>query len=497
MSDTALLERPPEQQDGGDHEPPNKYLYPEFAGYGGERYLDTIVQQILPYALWRTWHYAVDFQAPGSYCYVGATRLASRVKPGIRKIELDFQELLARGLMVKYAKRLPIKQDDGSSKNEACTVKDFAALYALAHEYHLWTHSDEYIPAVRDQLDLILADPHLLAKLLRFDNYRRLIECRKPGRKPQPQPVHLYYQIVHPEDEVGWEDSPEQTAATQQDAQAPGTSAQNANLYSIPPDNTSSPYRESRSEEDSSTSDSDSSLGDVVSAAIGNITTNVEVEDTQPKSKPNQPNPSTQEEMGGAARAKDAIAYTIDELKRDPYAMAAYLIEMRERGELGGDPQPAPTNRSQKPKKHQRPRRMPPQALLNTIGKYAQDLGDNQKFVQSDITRATKIYFAAAQVFSGFQNSWFRKQLEAAYEEACKRGIKKRMPYFFTTLENRMEFSAEELAFIRSDEPLYADGDISDFVARLKRQYEKSGSVLDYDKWIWQSWLPAGPAQRM
>src|SRR3984893_18014804 len=211
MTDTALLERPPEQQDGGGaQEPPNKYLYAEFAGYGGERYLDTIVQQILPYALWRTWHYAVDFQAPGSYCYVGTTRLASRVKPGIRKIELDFQELLARGLMVKYAKRLPIKQDDGSSKNEACTVKDFAGLYALAHEYHLWTHSDEYVPAARDQLDLILGDEHLLAKVLRFDNYRRLIECRKPGRKPQTTAIHLYYRCTRPGDDDEWEDSPEQ-----------------------------------------------------------------------------------------------------------------------------------------------------------------------------------------------------------------------------------------------------------------------------------------------
>ncbi len=332
----------------------------------------------------------------------------------------------------------------------------------------------------------------------RFDNYRRLIECRKPGRKPQPQPVHLYYQIVHPEDEVGWEDLPEQLAANQNGASEAGTSDQNANLYSNPSDNPDSPYRESRKEEVSLTSDSVSSrFGDVVGTAIGNITTNSETEDTQPKSKPNQPNPSTQEEMGGAARAKGATVYNIDELKRDPYAMAAALLEMRERGELGGDPQPTATNRSQKPKKEQRPRRMPPAALLRTIGQYAQELGDNQKFVQSDITRATKIYFAAAQIFSGFQNSWFRDQLTAAFEAAYKRGIKKRMPYFFSTLENHLEFSAEELAFVRSDEPLYADGNISDFMARLRRQYEKSGSALDYDKWIWQTWLIAGPAQRV
>src|SRR5947209_16022376 len=240
MSDTALLEKPPAQQDGGDsQEPPNKYLYPEFAGYGGERYLDTLIQQILPYALWRTWHYAVDYQAPGNVCYVGTARLASRVKPGVRKIELDFQELEARGLMRKYAARLPILREDGSLKDEAVTVKDFTALYALAHEYHLWTHSDEYIPASRDQIDLILDNAHLLAKVLRFDNYRRLIECRKPGRKPQTQPVHLYYRCTHPSDEEGWQD-PEQPTAAPEEVQVPGTPVQNANLYSIPPDITSS-----------------------------------------------------------------------------------------------------------------------------------------------------------------------------------------------------------------------------------------------------------------
>ena len=499
MSDTALLERSPEQQDGsGAQEPPNKYLYPEFAGYSGERYLDTIIQTILPYALWRTWHYAVDYQAPGSVCYVGTTRLAGRVKPGIRKIELDFQELVARQLMRKYAARLPIKQDDGTSRHEAVTVKDFKPLYDLAHEYHVWTLSDEYIPAMRDQMALILGDAHLLAKVIRFDNYRRLIECRKPGRKPQTQPVHLYYQCVRTGDEEGWEHLPEPPTAAQQDAQKSGTPDQNANLYSIGPDNKDSAYRESRSEKDLLTTDSFSSgFGGVVGSAIGNDTTNAEAENTQPKSNSNQPNPPSQKGVGGAERAEDASVYNIDELRHDPYAMAAALVAMRERGELGGDPQPAPTNRSQKPKKHQRPRRMPPQALLNTIGKYAQDLGDLQKFVQSDVTRATKIYFAATQIFSGFRNSWFREQLAAAFEDACRRGIKKRVPYFFTVLENRMEFSTEELAYIRSEEPLYADGDISDFVAQLKRQYKKSGSALDYEQWIRQSWLIAGPAQRV
>ena len=110
MSENALLDQPPlPQQEGGsgNQEPPNKYVYPEFAGYSGERYLDTLIQQILPYALWRTWHYAVDYQAPGNVCYVGTARLASRVKPGIRKIELDFQELIHGGEQAEIAMCAP------------------------------------------------------------------------------------------------------------------------------------------------------------------------------------------------------------------------------------------------------------------------------------------------------------------------------------------------------------------------------------------------------
>jgi len=490
MSDTALLEKPVEQHENGAAPPLlSKYHYPEFADYAGERYLDSIIMQILPYALWRTWHYAVDFQRPDSQCYVGTTRLASRIKPGIRKVELDFQELLARGLMRKYAARLPITE---SGKLEAVVVKDFTPLYDLAHEYHLWTISDEFIPASRDQVDLILADARLRAKVLRFDNYRRLLECQKPGRKAQPSPVHLYYQIVRPEDDQGWEDTPEQAATPAQVAQE-AEAAQNANLYSNNPDKTSSPYRESRKEEDLLRKVSSSNPFDgVVGAAIGNSPSS---EDSESKPKTKEPNP-TQEEKGGAARAEDAEEYDIEQLKRDPMAMVAALLDMQARGKLGEGPQPAP-GRSQKPKKPQRPRRVPPLGLLRTMGQYAQELGDNPKYVQSDITRASKIYFAAAQIFSGFSNSWFREQLEAAYAAASKRGIKKRVPFFFTTLENRMQFSVEELAFVRSDEALYADGDISDFVARLKRQYEKSGRGLDYEQWIRQSWLPPGSAQRV
>jgi hypothetical protein len=92
---------------------------------------------------------------------------------------------------------------------------------------------------------------------------------------------------------------------------------------------------------------------------------------------------------------------------------------MHERGVLDAVPQLGP-GRSQKPKKPQRPRRVPPLGLPRTIGQYAQYLGDNPKYIQSDITRATKIYLASQQIFAGFDNGEFRKHLEAAYAAACR-----------------------------------------------------------------------------
>src|SRR5260370_228313 len=182
-------------------ERPNKYLYPTFAGYSGERYLDSILQHILPNALSRTWRYAVDFQKPGNPCYVGAARISQRVKPGVRKIEMDLHELEARGLMRRYAARQPVLREDGTVRNEAVVVKDFSALYALAYEYHLWTQSPEYIPPERDYVDLIYADHHLYHKLIRFDNYRRLLQCAKPGTKTQTTDTQFCYQCQLPLDD--------------------------------------------------------------------------------------------------------------------------------------------------------------------------------------------------------------------------------------------------------------------------------------------------------
>ena len=113
----------------------------------------------------------------------GLARESSQAR---RKIEIDLHEFESRGLMSRYAARLPIMQEDGTFVERAVVVKDFTSLYGLAYEYHLWTQSPEYIPPEREYADLILGDPQLYQKLIRFDNYRRMLVCAKPGRKPQP-----------------------------------------------------------------------------------------------------------------------------------------------------------------------------------------------------------------------------------------------------------------------------------------------------------------------
>src|SRR5205807_6860752 len=93
--------------------------------------------------------------------------------------------LEVEGLMRKYAVRRPILQEDGTFVERAVVVKDFKPLYDLAYEYHLWTQSPEYIPPERDYADIIRADPQLYQKVIRFNNYRRMLCCDVPGRKTQ------------------------------------------------------------------------------------------------------------------------------------------------------------------------------------------------------------------------------------------------------------------------------------------------------------------------
>src|SRR5260370_39762741 len=106
--------------------------------------------------------------------------------------------------------------------------------------------------------------------------------------------------------------------------------------------------------------------------------------------------------------------------------------------------QPKPTKRSQKPQE-KRKKRGTPEQLARYIAYIVQQLGGNPKTQQSDITRATKTYWAATQIFQGFTNVWFLEMFKEAFIYAARaQGAKHGVPYFFKCLETRMKLTPVE-----------------------------------------------------
>jgi hypothetical protein len=169
---------------------PNPYKYPEFAGYVGRAYLCNIVKQILPSALHDTWLGASGYQAPGNDVYVGNSRMQRDMVLVVnltdRALRLRWHELERRGLVVYRPELRWVKQPDGSQRRIAVTIKDFSGLYDLAHEFHLWRTSPNYIPPQREYAAAIQTDLELTVFLCHFNCYKRIFNAR-PGRKPAEQ----------------------------------------------------------------------------------------------------------------------------------------------------------------------------------------------------------------------------------------------------------------------------------------------------------------------
>lgn len=157
-----------------------QYCFPEFTGSGGERALKKVLRQILPAALYRTWEICAEHQARGSVCYLGLVRLATVAGRSIRTMQRDLAALQARGLLLERAERRVLVERDSTPVSRLVLVKDFTPLYQLAHVYHEWMQGPEMIPPDRAFLPLLLDDPTLLASLLRFDNYRRVLAPHLP-----------------------------------------------------------------------------------------------------------------------------------------------------------------------------------------------------------------------------------------------------------------------------------------------------------------------------
>ncbi len=488
----------------GPSERPNKYKYATFEGYAGERYLQEIVKDILPTALARTWTAAVSYQAPGNVCYVGVSRLAQRERIGERKIQKDLQALHRRGLLKTYSSWMAIKQEDGSWSQRAIIAKDFSRLYDLAYEYHLWQNAEGYIPAEWEYADLIRENNELYKKLVRFDNYRRILCCEKPGRREQLTELeehYLQYEQEQPQEKYGLEGC-------------------NPNKYMSKQINICSPYRESKNPLESikqENSDSSEDSEERVFTSLESVAIrNEQVSDYTGKGRKDQiinkieekakelngerieknegietyPIESLKYKENMPETAKEEEEYTIEDLKRNPVAMTAFLLQLHEQERQKQQREQAKKENRHHKNQSKRQRRGTPEQLARSITHTVQQLGNNPKYLQSDITRVTKIYWACTQIFHHFTNVWFLEQLTNTFVKTGRaRKVHNRVAYFFRCLENDLELTPQELAYIRSQEPLYQDGDLNTFVLDLEQRYHRSGSQLDFSLWVEQTYL--------
>jgi hypothetical protein len=171
-----------------------------------------------------------------------------------------------------------------------------------------------------------------------------------------------------------------------------------------------------------------------------------------PPSKPNS-SPSSHGTQEGAAggRAKEAYNATVKQTQQQVIAQTTGIPQSHLE-EMGI---------SQAPKK-----RPIPAFIRNMISHFSHELGDTSASTKSNITRAAKLYFFALDYIKDAQDDpqgFFSELLYEAKQAAYKvNGIRyrsagnrpNRIPVFFTCLENLFELRDDELAYIRSDEPL-------------------------------------------
>jgi hypothetical protein len=162
---------------------PNKYIFPAFANFDGERRLETILRAIIKLSEWRTWQAAVSFQAPGMPCYVSLEKIAERSQRCLRQIQMDIASLQQRGLLVIRPGWIEVELADGTYAPRAVLVKDFTPLYRLADEYLRWIQCPAYIPADRQYAEIIKQNEELARHLEKFNDYRRILKTAQPGRK--------------------------------------------------------------------------------------------------------------------------------------------------------------------------------------------------------------------------------------------------------------------------------------------------------------------------
>ena len=160
---------------------PNKFVYPEFAGFAGEKHLKEILRQIFPIALYRTWEIFVENQAYDNECYMSVARAAAKLGRAEKTIQANLSELAAKKLLELRTGRKIVMQGERPCSRPV-VIKDFTGLYALAREYGQWCQdAQNYYEPARAYAAEIKDDPRLEAKLRRFNNYRRILYTQPTG----------------------------------------------------------------------------------------------------------------------------------------------------------------------------------------------------------------------------------------------------------------------------------------------------------------------------
>jgi hypothetical protein len=473
----------------------NKYGYSEFAGYSGKRHLDTILQQILSYATWRTWHFSDEFVAPAGDCYVGPYKLSGRIKPGIRKIEMDFKALRERGLMRVYPDYRLVKQSaSGQVQMQAVIIKDFSPLYELAHEYHLWLNSPHYIPPEREYVPLILADEELTQKLLRFDNYRRILCCKKPGRKPQQAEAQP---ISHADLVAIAAESAQNTVTYINPKTFTNTEEKTFSANRRSKNSLIEPFRVSTSNSLKEEGLAPTTIRRVEPRYLPEQGTEeiVTTEQYLPSKSNSTPLPINEPPAEAVKEVKnDNSGEKQMSAQEKAAAVLSHIIPPEHWQEMKQTRQAAAASRALAQSKEQRVRWHAPDWLVREVARQAQDLQDDPKVLGSVLTRWTKAVRTVFEVAEIQREEigdaeaeliinkikWSRKRLNRYIR---KINPKRRVPYMLECFLNSWHLTPAELLYFESEEPLYQDSRISDFVARLYQSYERSGSRVEFDQW--------------
>lgn len=159
---------------------PLGFRYPEFEGEEGYLLLHKIMNAILPLALARTWHAFMSVMKYDKMPYASVADISEFTGLSERKIQKDLEAFRSLDLLVLIP---DLRIIDGEVRR--VDYKNFRGLYDLAHEYHLWTLTDDYqlYQPTYDDAPRIRENRVLYKKLIRFENYRRRLMTKRPGRQ--------------------------------------------------------------------------------------------------------------------------------------------------------------------------------------------------------------------------------------------------------------------------------------------------------------------------